>query len=359
VSLLILSHLPASDGSFYHVWKALGVDPYQARSAGGVEGIEVWQPPILSLPPVSEARTLLILGGEALQVAIGLTNAPEVMGAVWTAAEARAISAVLKSGTLLERLPQLETVVVSVHPADARGARWMLPTIYRFIARASAWSQVSFSKGHLRLADLTNRMGHVTINLSPTEDDVEEAFAGEGPVSVDIETPKGRNGEILLVGVAPTAHKAIVVDWGNASLRRVLTVQLGNGQSIVGHNFYYDHRGFSLNNIRVAGRVHDTITQASTLYPPVADRKIEAVEGEGGKKGKKLKIKWLSLQNCCLREFEDWAPWKRVEELRWVHEFYKVAFPRVSPWEWSKYYCGIDVIKTRALHDVQKEMMGG
>jgi len=343
----------------------MGVDPYQARSEGGVEGVEVMVPWSMGNEgkydylTTSNARTLLCLGSEALQSALGLTDAPSVMGAVWNAAEARAIAASLKAGSLLERLPNLHSVVVSLHPADAmKGARWMLPTLYKFIQRAAAWSQREYGPD--------NRLDGITINLNPTENDIEKAFAEDdgGPISIDIETPKGQQGNIILVGIAPTPNRACVADWSNGSLRRAIERGIqGGGREIVGHNFYYDHRGFSLNNVVIPGKVHDTITQASTIYPPVADRKSDKAgkensEEDGSRPKKKLKVKWLGLQNCVLREFEDQAPWKRVEELKWVQAYYKVAFPSYNEWQWNKLYCAMDVIQTRRLHDKHKEMMG-
>jgi len=385
MSLLILSHLPASDGSFYHIWKGLGVDPYRARSEGGVEGVEVMP---CTEYPTSNAKTLLLLGSDALRISSGLTNPAEVMGAVWNRQEFEAIANANKVVDILYRTPNVHSVVVSLHPADAmKGSRWMLPTLYRFIQRAAAWSQREYGPGvyyegsnylleyygvlpgetetSRKVVPDYNRLRGITINLNPMEDDIEEAFAEDdgGPISIDIETPRGRQGEIILVGIAPTPNKAVVADWGNGSLRRAIERGIqGSGREIVGHNFYYDHRGFSLNqlgNISLRTRVHDTITQASTIYPPVADRKVEAGEDENGAKKKKLKVKWLGLQNCVLREFEDQAPWKRVEELKWVQAYYKIAYPQWSEWQWNKLYCAMDVIQTRRLHDKHKEMMGG
>lgn len=302
-----------------------------------------------------EARAILCVGADVLWQVVGIKNISEVVGACWNRQEVEAIRAVMRPDWLLPLPPKVHTVMACLHPAAAmRGSRWMLPTLRMVIGRAKEWSQEKYGPGW---ADPGyDRLYQMSINLSPTPQQLTQALEeADGPVAVDVETPRENPHHIILCGIAPTRSRALVCEW-REPYTDILRQWLSDSASVAcGHNFYYDHAAFVANGITVRAKVYDTITQASRLWPPVADRKQEGQEG--GKK--KLKVKWLGLQLSAMRAMDGVAPWKGLEQ-PWMQAFYSAAFGhRWAPYQYPALYCSLDVLYTRQFLEVQKGMMEG
>src|SRR5206468_1914205 len=92
---------------------------------------------------LNEVRTLLLVGGDALEAVLGLSQISLYHGSVLTAAEAEAIRRVCPvRSPRVERLPpKLHSIVVTLHPAFAlRGKPQFRPMIQTTIARAARWA---------------------------------------------------------------------------------------------------------------------------------------------------------------------------------------------------------------------------
>jgi uracil DNA glycosylase superfamily protein len=305
-----------------------------------------------------EARVVLALGGDALYALLGLDagEAWRVAGSVWSRAEAEAIQCAGGQQPLAVRLPpQVHTVVAGIEPAMGQhGARWMMPTIRRVMARARLFATAGIppfsyspdSNGIFRV----DRLAGLHINLSPSPAEVEAELAA-GPVPVlDVETPRGEPHTILMCCVASSPASVVVFDWREPFVSIVKAHLENSAKKFGGHNLSYDHRAFWENGIRVTTRGYDTITLAARLMPPVADRKQKETDR------KHVKVRWHGLEACVLRTFDDIAAWKRLED-PWMQAYYQAAFGhRFSPYEWPKLYCSLDGLYNARLLAAQKEM---
>jgi DNA polymerase len=296
-----------------------------------------------------EVRTIVCVGGDALRQIVGIGEVTRVFGSVWSKAEAAAIRAVeFPEASGLRLPPKLHTVVAAIHPAAAMyGSRHLLPGIKQVIARGPILAAHDEDP-------IGDRLAGLSINLHPTEEEVQEMLNGgqHSPLVLDVETPRDKPTVIEMCGIACGDKKALVIDWREPYVGMVKRLLEDPERVVIGHNFSYDMRAFAAYGIEVQAKVLDSINAAAILWPPVPDRKAE----EQG--ARKLTLPWLSLALCVMRMYDREAYWKEPESVA-GQAFYRVAYPGYAPYEWPKLYCALDCLKNARLMVGLREVMQG
>jgi len=297
---------------------------------------------------LSEVRTIVCVGGDALREVVGIGGISKVFGSVWSRAEVEAIRAAARVGEPpLPLPPRLHSVVAAIHPAAAmRGSKWMMPTIKQMIWRGWQWSQREKGPG--------DRLAGLTVDLQPAPEVVEAALREHSTVAMDVETVGRESKQISILGLATSPSEVMVMDWREPYISIVRPFLEDPTYAVIGHNFAFDmHALWETSGIDVRAQVLDTMNAAALLWPPVPKRKQDETTKE------KLQLPWHSLALCVMRVFEGEAYWKEAE-LPWQQAFYQVAYgERFPAWQWPRLYCAIDALKTFGLMLEERRMMQG
>lgn len=237
--------------------------------------------------------------------------------------------------------PKVHSISASLHPAFAmRGLRQYMASIITGLVRAKNWSDSATAPVRVH-----------KINPSPTLAEVQDHItrSGTGPFSVDIETPRSKETEILMVGISGIAGEAVVVPWQYPFTEIVKALLEDPTKVKVGHNFAYDLNAFYANGIKPAGPIYDTIHMGALLWPPIQRKK---------KKGRRdsMSMKTLDLSSCVLRVLDGRFYWKEPNDPA-TKALLSTAYPSVQSWLHPYLYCGIDSVETRYLFAVSGELL--
>jgi hypothetical protein len=291
---------------------------------------------------LSEVRTILCLGSDALQEVVGMPGITQVFGSVWKRDEVEAIHAAMRPAPVFWRVlpPKLHTVIASLHPAAAmRGSRQYMPTIKQMIARAYMLSQENS-------CPVGDRLSGLTINIDPTLSDFQYITRHKSkPLSIDIETPDETSTRILCVAVADSPTNTIVFRWREPFITAMKELLEDSERHVLGQNFSFDRNCFVRNLWNgdprpFKARVYDAMTLSVLKWPVVPNRKA----GEVGKKSFKIPFHGLALCRMRLNDREGY--WKGPYE-QYGKAFYRVLTRgmAIDMEDWLLLYCGLDALK--------------
>lgn len=348
----VLATGTAAGGISREQMRILNVSPYRIyddEDSSSRHARRLEQIPALSaeLHRCTAARTILLIGAEAVEAALGLCGpqrdpqnpkrklTPSIFdyhGSTFTRVEALALQAWAKRygiPTVDGLPPNVHSVVVVLHPAFAlRGnmPRFKL-SIQLVIGRAAALSAMLF--GPTRPPE-----SHFDLCATPEKIEAYLWDRGATPVTVDIETPRDNPKRIILCGVGTHDTQILVAPW-DAAYAEVMRKWFRRAGAIVGHNFLYDLRGFAAYDVRpvTMRRIYDTIV-ACGLLQPVDDEVRD--------------FPWLSLATCVARHVPGFWYWKEVDRTC-QQALFAATWPGV-PWELQdRLYNGVDVDRNSAL----------
>lgn len=310
------------------------------------ESIRAWRESLEEdLAGMSEVRTLLLVGGDALEAVLGVRHISLYHGSVLSRTEAEALRAVETEFPPVAALPpKVHTIVGTYHPAFAlRGKPMFKPMIKTVIARAARWSQGE---------DGPARVPSGFFNLEASAGEVGEFLAREDaarqPIALDVETPFDNAKQIDICGVA-TSVGAVVFPW-SVEHREVIREFMQRPGVVAGHNFGFDLRALAAYGIEPARerRVVDTIVAGALLWPPSRTTK---------------KTRWLALSTCVSRVLDGVPFWKGIPrngqppENKWRDALYRATWPLVPEWLHGRLYCGLDCVETSRLWGAQRALL--
>lgn len=272
---------------------------------------------------LTQARTLLLVGADALRSGLGTSEISRFHGSVFTRQEAEALRGLADPSILVPLPPQVHSLAVTLHPAFAlHGNLQFKSEIIQAIARAHRWSE--------REAGPT-RPARELFDLSCQMDDLLRALEQATTVAIDVETPRDGPG-IDLCGFGVPDGRVWVAGWCR-DVAEVVQMLMDSNKVIVGHNLLFDLRRFMEMGIKVTNKpiIADTIAGGALLWPPQPQSKKK---GKGGPNR-------LSLAACTLRLLDGCFNWKDPSSLE-TQSLYHTNW-KVRDWQIPRLYNALDV----------------
>jgi hypothetical protein len=308
------------------------------------------------LAGLTECRSLLAVGGDALRAILGVGEISKFHASMWSRVEVDAIrSAAVERGIpVVEALPpKLHTLTACYHPAFTMhgGIPQFRPMLQATIQRAERASRMEETAAVRPPASVFNLWAFP----AAVEAALAEADRLNLPVAFDVE-----GYEQITIAGCRVGGQVLVWEW-NARMASIIREWMARPGVVVGHNFLSDLSKLAQYGITPGKRrvVVDTIVAEALLRPsPKASKDDE----EGAQR------KWFALPTCVTYRVPGSAYWKeavasptgRPDKAKWrwaTLAAYRATWPMIGP-EWQEaLHNGLDNWWTGELWKVQRALL--
>lgn len=345
----------------------------QVRASARVLNVRDWRPPdeqkpaqrakeirealprlASDLAEMSECRSLLLVGDDALEATLGVDEIARYHGSQWSRNEVDSIrqAAMDRGLPIVECLPpKVHTVTAMYHPAFTMHGG--IPQFRPMLARAARRAAMAS-----RLERAPERPDGRWFDLMPEPRQVRERLewadsVGE-PVAFDVETDSETGESISIAGVR-TGREVSVFRWVPAFIE-VVREWLARPGVVVGHNLLFDLYALSAYGLG-PGTERPEFRRKVWVDTIVAESQLRPAIGEAEKR------KWFALPTCVMDAIPGVAYWKEAmphpnpkkNKNRWATlATYRATWPDIPPELSIELYNALDNWWSRELWRVRR-----